>query len=319
MDVSGVTVSVAIPAYNAAATLDETVWSVRRQTHANLEIFVVDDGSRDNTAALAQRHAEEDPRVTVIRKENGGVSSARNAALARAGGTFFASVDADDLWHPDKIRRQLEAMHDGGPDVVLSYTWFAYIDGNSRILATAQPNEDGDVIPRMCRGNVVGNASSPLMRTHVLRAIGGWDQDMRQGNEDYNTYFRLAELGRFAVVRDYLLGYRQTAGNMSSNAVRMLASYDHVVARYAPNHPEYAAQFAAGRRDLIAYLFDKAILNLGWRPALFLLRQALASDRAGALKLLLHAPLIASRILLPLSARAWLQHGTMKGAQYPVG
>jgi len=82
-------VSVGIPAYNAEATLDETILSVRRQSHANLQIFVVDDGSTDATAAVAQRHANQDPRVTVIRKQNGGVASARNAALERARGVYL--------------------------------------------------------------------------------------------------------------------------------------------------------------------------------------------------------------------------------------
>jgi glycosyltransferase involved in cell wall biosynthesis len=323
MDFPDVTVSVAIPAYNAAATLNETVLSVRRQTHSNLEIFIVDDGSKDNTAFLAQAHAGADPRVTVIRKANGGVSSARNAALARATGAFFASVDADDLWHPEKIARQLEVMEKGGPDVLLSYTWFFYIDENNRILSTAEPSEDGDVIERMCRGNLVGNASSPLMRTAPLRSIGGWDEELRKGNEDYNTYFRLAEIGRFAVVRDYMLGYRQIPGNMSSNAAKMLASYDQVVARFAFRHPEHAAQLAAGRSNLIAYLFDKALLNLAWRAALFLFWQALVSDKVGARRLLLNAPLVASRIILPLSVRARLQRAVtnvpMKGELYPPG
>jgi glycosyltransferase involved in cell wall biosynthesis len=319
-DFCNVRVSVAIPAYNAALTLDETAFSVRRQSHTNLEIFIVDDGSTDDTAAVALQHANADPRVKVIRKANGGVSSARNAALADATGTFFASVDADDLWHWQKITRQIEVMELGGSEVVLSYTWFVYIDKNSCVLSTAEPTEDGDVIVRMCRGNLVGNASSPLMRLAALRSIGGWDEELREGNEDYNTYFGLAEIGRFAVVREHMLGYRQTPTNMSSNAVKMLASYDRVAGRFALRHPEHAAHFAAGRRDLIAYLFDKAILYRSWRAAEILFRQAFADDKVAAAKLLLDAPKIASRVMLPLAFRARLQHAVIgaprKGDRY---
>ena len=168
-------VTVAIPAYNAQSTLDETLLSVRRQSHRDLEIFVVDDGSKDATVTIAQRHADEDARVTVVHKLNGGVSTARNAALDRATAPLFACVDADDVWHPEKITAQIATLRNGGPSVLLSYTWFADINETSHILSTAEPNEEGTVIARMCRGNLVRNGSSPLMLTHALREVGGWD------------------------------------------------------------------------------------------------------------------------------------------------
>lgn len=126
-------ITVAIPAYNAAATLDETLLSVRQQSYPELEIFVIDDGSTDATAAIAQRHAAVDRRVSLVRKSNGGVSAARNEALDRATGALFATIDADDLWHPDKIAYQMQSMRDRSSGVVLNYTWYAYIDAKGRI------------------------------------------------------------------------------------------------------------------------------------------------------------------------------------------
>jgi glycosyltransferase involved in cell wall biosynthesis len=299
-------VTVAIPAYNAAATLDETLLSVRRQSYPNLEILVIDDGSTDATAAIAQRHAAVDARVTVVRKANGGVSAARNEALDRATGALFATVDADDLWHPDKIAYQIESMRDRSGSVVLNYTWFVFIDAKSRVLSTAEPSEEGCVIARMCRGNLIGNGSSPIMLTRTLRDVGGWDVSLRGGNEDYKTFFLLAERGNFAVVRSYLLGYRQGRDNRSSKTQRMLSSYDQAVAEFGPRYPEHADQFSAGRREMIAYLFDKAVLNGNWRAAAYLLRETLAHDKAEARAMLLSVPLVASRIVLPLALRARL-------------
>ena len=182
-------VTVAIPAYNAQSTLKETIWSVRKQSYAELEIFVVDDGSSDLTPDIAYRHAMDDPRITVIRKQNGGVASARNAALERATGLYFACVDADDLWHPDKIQLQVASLQARG-QAVLCYTWYASIDVNNRVLSTVEHCEEGDVVAHMCRGNIVGNGSTPLTRTHALREIGGWDPDpLIDGCEDYKAYF----------------------------------------------------------------------------------------------------------------------------------
>jgi glycosyltransferase involved in cell wall biosynthesis len=306
-------VTVAIPAYNAAATLDETLLSVRRQSYPELEIFVVDDGSTDATTAIAQRHAAIDARVTLVRKANGGVSAARNEVLDRATGALFATVDADDLWHPDKIAYQIQAMRDRSGCVVLNYTWFAYIDTKDRILSTAEPCEEGNVVSRMCRGNLIGNGSSPITFTRILREIGGWDVSLRGGNEDYKTFFLLAERGSFSVVRSYMVGYRQIRDSRSSKAQRMLSSYDQVVDEFAPRYPEHADQFAAGRREMIAYLFDKAVLNRNWRAAAYLLRETLAHDKAEARAMLLNVPLIAGRIVLPLALRARLH------AKHPGG
>jgi glycosyltransferase involved in cell wall biosynthesis len=127
-------VSVIIPAYNEAATIERTISSVRSQTYSNLEMQVVDDGSTDETAAIVQRLAGIDHRIMLLRKPNGGLSSARNYGIAHAGGEFIAPIDADDLWHPDKIKKQMAVMRDGGDQVGLVYCWSRAIDERDRVL-----------------------------------------------------------------------------------------------------------------------------------------------------------------------------------------
>jgi glycosyltransferase involved in cell wall biosynthesis len=130
-------VTVVIPAYNAEATIDETLQSVRAQTYPSLEIVVVDDGSTDSTAQIVERHAVADARVLLIRQPNQGVAAARNAAIAAGRGQFIAPIDADDVWHPSKIEKQLAAMRDGGSKVGLVYTWSALLDQQSRVTQFA--------------------------------------------------------------------------------------------------------------------------------------------------------------------------------------
>jgi hypothetical protein len=209
------------------------------------------------------------------------------------------------------IMRQLQSLREGVGTAVLSYTWFAYIDSEGRVLSTAEPSDEGNVIARMCRGNLVGNGSSAAMLTSVLRDVGGWDPARRIiGNEDYKTFFQMAERGNFAVVRAHLLGYRQTTTNLSSKARQMLTGYDLVVGEFRPRYPQHAGQFAAGRAELIAYLFDRAALNGKWDSVAYLAREAWAQSRSAALAMALRSLLVTSRKFLPLEMRALLQTPT---------
>jgi glycosyltransferase involved in cell wall biosynthesis len=116
-------VSVIIPAYNEAATVERTISSVLNQTYSDLEVLVVDDGSTDQTAALVQSMVDVDHRIRLLQKPNGGLASARNNGIAHAGGEFIAPIDADDLWHPEKIRKQMAVMRDRGDRIGLVYCW----------------------------------------------------------------------------------------------------------------------------------------------------------------------------------------------------
>src|SRR5687767_8086677 len=93
-----VRVSVIIPAFNAGASIDETLDSVLRQTYRDFEVLVVDDGSDDDTPARVAAFAARDPRVVLLRQQRGGVAAARNLAISRSRGELVAPLDADDLW-----------------------------------------------------------------------------------------------------------------------------------------------------------------------------------------------------------------------------
>src|SRR3981081_1852732 len=103
-------VSVLIPAFNAEETVADTLRSVRAQSYRNLEIIVVDDGSRDNTARIVSQFESEDSRIRLIEQANSGVAAARNAAPAASSGSLIAPLDADDLWHPQKIELQVNNL-----------------------------------------------------------------------------------------------------------------------------------------------------------------------------------------------------------------
>jgi len=242
-------VSVVIPAFNAAATLDETLASVLAQSWPRLEIIVVDDGSRDDTAAVLARHA---PRVRAIRRDNGGLAAARNTGLRAATGDFIALLDADDLCAPERLGAQVAVMR-RRPDVVLSATEFSLFDESGTLsprharqyysrlgAAAAGPAtffperlevDVGPWLPGAAAGGVtmavqVGDVSLPLalgnfvhpptvlFRRELLAAAGLFDETIRNCC-DWEWLVRAARVGKFAFIDRPLLRYRRSPSQMS--------------------------------------------------------------------------------------------------------
>jgi glycosyltransferase involved in cell wall biosynthesis len=114
-------VSVILPVFNGAEFVGCALESVLLQTYRNLEIVVVNDGSTDQSEAILQACAARDVRVRIITQSNAGVAGARNRAIAESTGEFIAPIDADDLWSPDKIARQLTCMLGAGEETGLVY------------------------------------------------------------------------------------------------------------------------------------------------------------------------------------------------------
>src|SRR5215469_3696643 len=125
-------VTVIVPTYNMAHYLPQSVQSALGQSYANLEVQIVDDGSTDETAAVVRRW-ERDPRVRVHRQVNSGLSAARNSGISLARGEFVALLDADDVWMPDKLARQMPLFR-GQPEVGVVYSDYQMVDDSGEAL-----------------------------------------------------------------------------------------------------------------------------------------------------------------------------------------
>ena len=270
-------VSIVVPAFNAAATIHETVASALNQTHHNIETIVVDDGSTDQTKDIVASLIEGDARVRYIYKANGGVASARNLGIAEAKGAFIATLDADDLWYPTKLTRQLERFQTSGSETALVYTWCCWIDDSGGIIGTAPPIQlEGSIFPQMCLGNVVVSGSNALIKRDALIAAGGFDETLRskgaQGCEDWKLYLKIAERHPIAMVPEYLVGYRVSSpGAMSDDYTQMMRSRRLVEAEFISAYPNLAAQFACGNAILARSLALRAIERRQFRSAIDLL------------------------------------------------
>lgn len=274
-------VSVIIPAYNAEATLAETLASVCAQTYRNLEIIVVDDGSRDMTHALAERAAQGDPRIRALRQDNAGVAAARNHGIREARGDFVAFVDADDIWLPEKTRMQMDALLAGGDRAGLAYCWSARIDADSLVFADwDRPQVAGAVLDELFRGNFVGNGSSALVRKHLAEAVGGFEPRLHnqgaQGCEDILFYLRVASLAEFVVIEQHLVGYRQLEGAMSDNPQRMWRSWLLMTEEMEGLHPNHLHPIRSGLANYGFYLFERLLRQRRFGEARELLGSMLA-------------------------------------------
>jgi glycosyltransferase involved in cell wall biosynthesis len=235
-------VSVIIPAFNAAATLAETIASVSAQSWRHLEIFVIDDGSTDATPDVIAAAARHDPRITAIHQTNQGVGAARNAGLARASGRYAAWLDADDLWHPHKIARQLDVFASAPEPLGFVYTGHRIIDAAGRIQPNPRTLADvsGRTLCLQIATTYFTNLSSLMAPLALARACGGHDPALRaaglEGAEDLLLQLRLARQAPAGFVPEALVGYRIHGANMSRAVARAARS----------NHLAYAMLEAEG-------------------------------------------------------------------------
>jgi cellulose synthase/poly-beta-1,6-N-acetylglucosamine synthase-like glycosyltransferase len=296
-------VSVVIPAFNAEATIRETLESALAQTYRELEVVVVDDGSTDGTGTVVKEVMRCDPRVRMLRKSNGGLSSARNSGIGQARGSMVAFVDADDLWNREKIAKQVQALQ-RRPQAGVVYCWFWPIDGNGRIKDVVRyvSLAEDDVYAALVLNNFIASGSTLLVRREVLGAVGGFDESLRHGCEDLDFCLRVAERFAFAVLPEFLVGYRQRSDSMSHNVRLMEPAHERVIARVCERHPELPARlFRWSRARFAVHLARASFRSDKPLDALPFLAKALLRDPGLILSLPYQAA--AARLLALFSAR----------------
>lgn len=219
-------VSVVVPAHNAQRWIEEAIRSAQNQTVSLIEIIVVVDGSTDDTLRICEEMSAKDPRVRVLTIDHGGVARARNIGVAAALGEFIAPLDADDLWHPSRLERHVTALRCRSLDFAVAFSPSVSVDEESVGIALSPVVAcDGFVFAEHLCFNFIGNGSGMTVRTAAMRAVGGYSERLRasgaEGAEDYLVQLRLAYKFKFVCVAEYLIGYRTSPGNMSSDRVRM--------------------------------------------------------------------------------------------------
>lgn len=211
-------VTVLIGAYENEDTVGRAVESILAQTERDLELIVIDDGSRDGSSAAAREAIGSDPRARVMRLEdNLGIARSLNAGLEAAAAPFVAIQDADDYSAPNRLERQLAVLA-AQPDVAVVGSRMREVDDEGRVLQPRTSFAAGDVGAVLLRFNPIPNGSA-LIRRDAARAVGGYDPRYRYATE-YDLWLRLAESHRL-IALDEELGTRvMGTGNVAARAER---------------------------------------------------------------------------------------------------
>ncbi|MGD1929029.1 MAG: glycosyltransferase family 2 protein [Leptolyngbyaceae cyanobacterium] len=270
------TVSIVIPVYNGAKTIARTLESILKQTYQDLEIIVINDGSKDNTLEVVAGF--EDPRIKVCSYPNGGLPVARNRGIDNATGEFISFVDADDLWSQDKIECQVNALN-RDEKAGVAYSWTAFIDEYDNFLYACVPlHHAGDVYPALLVRNFIANGSNILVRRSIVEEVGQFDPNLHSV-EDWEYYLRLAARCNFSVVKKHQIYYRKSSQAMSASVPRM-ESYGLTVIERAFSQAPKDLQYLKPRSlsKLYRYLALQCVRNSSSREDLAVATQKLTKS-----------------------------------------
>lgn len=217
-------VSVIISCYKQAHFLGEALLSIVDQTYKNWECIIVDDGSPDDTEKVAKGWCNYDSRIRYIHQENGGLSSARNFGIQNASSDFILTLDADDKYEPTFIEKGLSVLNESQEIGVVSSWVLRFKD--SKEISVIKPN--GKTIEDFLFQNAANGTS--LFRKTCWEAVGGYDEKMKTGYEDWDFYIRVCAYGwNVYIIPEILFFYRQHDFSMRLNAY---ANHDKEIRKY---------------------------------------------------------------------------------------
>ena len=251
-------ISVIVPVYKVEKTLDKCVESIIGQTYKNLEIILVDDGSPDNCPAMCDGWAEKDSRIRVIHKENGGVSSARNAALDIATGDYIGFVDSDDWIEPEMYEFLYENSRKYSADISFCGTFYNYDDGtqivigdyylsfykniNDAVLHVISTNLYASLFPSIYKRSVIKSCRFDenlkmgedwLFNYHVRKNITGCE--VMENKAYYHYYINPESVMHSGMTKEKLLNNVYVANYFWENEYQNKEIYDQVCNGYIDN------------------------------------------------------------------------------------
>ena len=205
--------SVVIPTRDRWKWLRSSLAAALGQQDVDVEVVVVDDGSRDETPARLADYG--DPRVTVVRHgQSQGLARARNAGIARARGRWIAFLDDDDLWAPDKLARQIAAAEAAGAG--WAYARAVLVDDQRAVIGTVPFPDADETTRRLPRWNLVPvGASNVIARADLVERVGAFDEQLTH-LADWDLWMRFSAAAPVAACPDVLVAYTMHSSNMHS-------------------------------------------------------------------------------------------------------
>ncbi len=233
-------ISVVIPCYNDGAYLPETIGWLRKQTLQDFEIIVVNDGSTDAlTLQVLETLAQEN--IRVLHKENGRMSSARNYGVKHAAGTFIAALDADDYFHPSFFEKAIKVL-DRQPQAAVVTSYMQLFGTVTKVAKPRGGNGYNFLFSNQC-------PACAMVRKSCWLAVGGYDEAMKNGYEDWEFYIRITQRDWLVhVIKEKLLFYRQTQKSTHKNFTlpNRAALVDYIVEKHKIWYVEKIKELISG-------------------------------------------------------------------------
>lgn len=215
-------VSVITPIYNAGGVISRTLDSIISQTYKKIEIILVDDCSKDNSHKIIEKYMNEYSEIVYYRQEsNQGAGAARNKALEIAKGQYVAFLDADDVWHPTKIEKQIELLNK--KNGAFSYTAIQMVDENDNIIKKKRNVKEQIDYKFLLRNTMIATSTVVIDRMK----LGDFKMSLRRGGQDYATWLMLLRDGTIAygineVLEDYRVGNKDSLSNKKSKSIKQV-------------------------------------------------------------------------------------------------
>lgn len=207
------TLSCILPVYNGGAYLKDAIRSILDQDYSDFELILVDDGSTDKSLEVSKAFALTDSRIRIFARPNSGLVATLNFAIGQAAGSFIARMDADDVAHSSRFRRQLEFLT-SNPDCVVVATRVNVIDEHGERIRTSKPNAwcSDQYFPA---GGITICHPTTMFRLSAFARTKGYREEFFAA-EDYQLWYEMSEHGRICELPDVLLDYRVHSASVSS-------------------------------------------------------------------------------------------------------
>lgn len=248
-------ISVIIPTYNRAHLIIEALDSIAAQTVAIDEILVIDDGSTDDTANRVAAWSRSNRKVIYQRQDNAGGNVARNLGIHLATGDLITFLDSDDLWHPEKTRKQLERLEDQSYGAVYCGIRETVIGKETSDDVANRSFPQGQLLSQLLVRDVTAPTSTYMIRAEIFDEAGQFDERLK-ARQDWDMWIRVARETKIAAVTEALVDLRAHDGPRTvSDPTRELVAYKVILEKYSDLR---ALQPLAVRRSAIAGYYRRA-------------------------------------------------------------
>jgi len=256
-------ISIVVSIYNADKTISSMIESVLNQTYKDFELILINDGSKDKSLEIINQYVQKDNRIILIDKNNSGLTKSLNIGLEKATGKYIARIDADDIWFPDKLAKQVAFLEDNNEYAMIG-TAYNEIDDDGKIIHDKQRtvllSSCDDILNNIEKLNPFLH-SSVLFRKEVLKTVGFYNETFKY-TQDYEYWVRIINKYKVANLTE-ILASRRYSENMISiskeKEQRMYAIKSKLLAIKTLNKPVSSYKYLIN--DILVYILPKKLID----------------------------------------------------------